>query len=43
MDNVIYFQPRHELTVKQNLEDFIAHCRENLTLYDDQGGCVVVN
>lgn len=38
MDNVIYFQPRHELTVKQNLEDFIAHCRENLTLYDDQGG-----
>lgn len=38
MANIIHFQPNHEITVKQNLDSFIEHCRDNLTLYDDQGG-----
>lgn len=38
MAEIIYFQPRAELSAKQNLSDFISHCREKLTLYEDQGG-----
>lgn len=38
MCNVIYFQPRDELTAKDNLENFIVHCRDELTLYENQGG-----
>lgn len=38
MDNIIYFQSKDELTAKQNLEDFIIHCRNELKLYEDQGG-----
>lgn len=38
MSNVIHFQPKDELTAKENLESFIVHCRDKLTLYDDQGG-----
>jgi len=35
---IIFFQPRTELSAKQNLSDFISHCREKLTLYEEQGG-----
>lgn len=38
MTEIIYFQSRSELDARQNLTDFIAHCRDNLTLYQDQGG-----
>ncbi|MFS6537599.1 hypothetical protein V6D52_09795 [Idiomarina loihiensis] len=38
MSNVLFFQPKMELTAEQNLTDFINHCRDNLTLYEDQGG-----
>jgi hypothetical protein len=38
MSEIIFFQPRAELESKRNLADFISHCRENLTLYEDQGG-----
>jgi len=38
MSEVIFFQPRAELDAKRNLADFINHCRDNLTLYEDQGG-----
>ncbi|GGD61596.1 hypothetical protein [Lacimicrobium alkaliphilum] len=38
MSNVVFFQPKVELTAEQNLSDFIAHCQNNLTLYEDQGG-----
>lgn len=38
MSNVIHFEPKDELTAKENLESFIVHCRDKLTLYDDQGG-----
>lgn len=38
MCDVIHFQPRDELTAQNNLEDFITHCRDHLTLYEDQGG-----
>lgn len=38
MADIIYFQPKAEITAKQNLEDFIVYCREKLTIYDDQGG-----
>lgn len=38
MCNVIYFKPRDELTAKDNLENFIIHCRDELTLYENQGG-----
>ncbi|MFA6015687.1 MAG: hypothetical protein WC742_11535 [Gallionellaceae bacterium] len=35
---IIYFQPRAELSARQNLSDFISHCRNKLTLYEEQGG-----
>lgn len=38
MSNIVFFQPKMELTAQQNLSDFIAHCKNNLTLYQDQGG-----
>lgn len=38
MCDVIHFQPRDELTAQNNLENFIIHCRDHLTLYEDQGG-----
>lgn len=38
MSEIIFFQPRAELEAKRNLEDLINHCRDNLTLYEDQGG-----
>lgn len=43
MTDVIYFKPRRELTAEQNLNDFIAYCRDSLTLYNDQGGWEVNN
>ncbi|MGI2122833.1 hypothetical protein ACRN9J_11675 [Shewanella baltica] len=38
MANVIHFQPKNEMAAQKNLENFIEHCRDNLTLYEDQGG-----
>lgn len=38
MDNVIYFTPKHKLDAQRNLDDFIRHCKETLTLYQEQGG-----
>jgi hypothetical protein len=38
MADIIYFQPKHELTAKCNLEEFICHCKDNLKLYEEQGG-----
>lgn len=38
MSEIIFFQPRAELEAKGNLANFISHCRDNLTLYEDQGG-----
>ena len=38
MAEITFFQPRSVLDSKQNLMDFISHCRENLTLYEEQGG-----
>lgn len=41
MAEVNFFQPRAALDAKQNLADFISHCRDNLKLYEDQGGFLV--
>lgn len=38
MTNVVFFQSRSELDANHNLADFIGYCRENLDLYEDQGG-----
>lgn len=38
MADVIFFQSRSEIDANQNLIDFINYCRENLDLYEDQGG-----
>lgn len=38
MSKILFFQKQSELDGKQNLSDFIIHCRENLSLYEDQGG-----
>lgn len=38
MADIIHFQPKHEISAKQNLDSFIEHCKNTLTLYDDQGG-----
>ena len=38
MADIIHFQPKHEISAKQNLDSFIDHCKNTLTLYDDQGG-----
>lgn len=38
MAEIIFFQPRPELSASQNLNDFVKHCRDNLTLYEEQGG-----
>lgn len=43
MAEVITFKSRADLSAEQNLRDFIAHCRDNLTLYNDQGGWSVNN
>jgi len=36
--NIIYFKAKEELTAEKNLNEFIAHCRDKLSLYEDQGG-----
>nr|WP_314899585.1 hypothetical protein [uncultured Deefgea sp.] len=38
MAEIIFFQARSALDAKQNLNNFIEHCRSELTLYEDQGG-----
>lgn len=38
MANLIVFKPRSMVNAAQNLDDFITHCRDKLTLYEDQGG-----
>ncbi|MGZ8982349.1 MAG: hypothetical protein ACXW11_00165 [Methylotenera sp.] len=37
MAEITFFKSRPELAARQNLTDFINHCR-SLTLYEDQGG-----
>lgn len=41
MNNIVIFIPRTGSSDKKNLEDFIYHCRNNLTLYEEQGGFAV--
>ncbi|WP_257266723.1 hypothetical protein [Endozoicomonas sp. ONNA2] len=43
MSDIIYFKPKSELTGEQNYNAFIEHCRDNLTLYNEQGGWEVNN
>ncbi|WP_067584068.1 hypothetical protein [Endozoicomonas ascidiicola] len=43
MSNVFVFKSRAELSAEQNLNKFIADCRDKLTLYNDQGGWAVNN
>lgn len=38
MADIIHFQPKHEISAKQNLDSFIEHSKNTLTLYEDQGG-----
>jgi hypothetical protein len=38
MGDVIFFSPRAEVSARQNLHNFIAYCRDELTLYEGQGG-----
>lgn len=41
MAEITFFESRPELDARQNLTNFIRHCRSNLTLYEDQGGFTV--
>jgi hypothetical protein len=41
MGEITFFESRPELEARQNLTNFISHCRNNLTLYEDQGGFTV--
>ncbi len=38
MANIIHFQSSHEIRAEQNLDRFIEHCKNTLTLYNEQGG-----
>jgi hypothetical protein len=38
MADIIFFKPKLEISAKHNLDSFIEHCKNTLTLYDDQGG-----
>ncbi len=38
MSDIIYFKSKSELTAEENYNAFIEHCRDSLTLYNDQGG-----
>jgi hypothetical protein len=38
MSNVLFFVPKSKLDAKKNLNDFIEHCKNNLILYQEQGG-----
>jgi len=38
MVNTVVFLPQHETDGVRNLRDFISFARDNLTLFDDQGG-----
>jgi hypothetical protein len=38
MSEVTFFKLRNELNSQKNLDDFIDHCQNKLTLYEDQGG-----
>lgn len=38
MNNIVFLKSRADLDAKANLELFIDHCRNNLTLYSEQGG-----
>jgi len=41
MAEITFFESRPELDARQNLSNFINHCRNNLILYEDQGGFTV--
>lgn len=38
MSEVIPFVPKHELDCQKNLNDFICRAKNQLTIYEDQGG-----
>ncbi|MCB4438269.1 hypothetical protein LHL20_18720 [Alteromonas sp. McT4-15] len=38
MSNVVFFVPKSKVDAERNLIDFIEHCKNNLVLYEDQGG-----
>ncbi|MCM8921459.1 MAG: hypothetical protein LC540_15575 [Candidatus Thiodiazotropha sp.] len=38
MSNIIPFKPRHERDCERNLQDFVARARDELTLFEEQGG-----
>ncbi len=41
MADIIFFKPRNKRNAEKNLNDFIDHCRNQLTLYEEQGGFAV--
>ncbi|SPX82039.1 hypothetical protein [Moraxella ovis] len=43
MSNVIAFKPKHQLKNEKNLQDFIDRARNDLKIYEDQGGFNVTN
>lgn len=38
MSNILPFKPRHQRDCERNLKEFIARARDELTIYEEQGG-----
>ena len=38
MSNFVQFVPKHELDCQKNLNDFILRAKNELSIYEDQGG-----
>ena len=43
MANIIAFKPKHQLESEKNLQDFINRAKNDLTIYEEQGGFDVTN
>ena len=43
MPNIIAFKPKHQLENEKNLQDFINRAKNDLTIYEEQGGFDVNN
>ena len=43
MANIIAFKPKHQLENEKNLQDFINRAKNDLTIYEEQGGFNVTN
>ena len=43
MANIIAFKPKHQLESEKNLQDFINRAKNDLTIYEEQGGFDVNN